>query len=122
MTNTFLLSLRIVQEITFVVILSTLCMIVSIMIIDKKNSARQVGFLLWVVHGLIYYVAFSSQSIAQMATVESGQFYTGWSAALRLHGYVTLFVIFLDVLLDLLDKRFGFTPKKLLKKILRRRT
>lgn len=122
MTIEFVKALHTVQVITFVIVIATLAMISSIMIIDKKNALKQIGFVMWLVHGAVFYFAFSQLTPEQMISEEASRFYTGWSAALRLHGYVTLFVIFLDLLLHLLDKRYGFTPRRLLKKILRRQT
>src|SRR5512147_1792749 len=102
MDTDFLAALHTVQRISFVVISLVLVGIIYLMILDKKNSLKHVGFLSWAIHGFLYYGVYSTMTIYQMANVSNGEFFTGWSAALRLHGFAILLVVIGDEILRVL--------------------
>lgn len=118
MEPSFVAALHVVQFVVLIVVGVTLAIIILLIVLDKKNALKQVGFLAWCIHGFIYYSAVSFIPVEKMITITASEFYTGWSVALRLHGFATLGVVVLDNLLRILHRR-GITITGFLNSLIR---
>lgn len=81
-----------VQIFSMLVVLAIIIMEVLQMHQQPQNIYWFIPLLAWMIHGLIFYVVLFLDR-AGLIPLPIDPVYTSWSSVLRLHGYLTIFVV-----------------------------
>jgi hypothetical protein len=78
------------QYLSLLIVLGTFFLLTSRIKRDRNQRLWAVPMLVWMAHAIVFYIFLLAGRMSLSVRLPN-EFYTNWSATLRLHGYLTVF-------------------------------